>query len=54
MQAINSWQNDVRGFFGWNLRAADLDLDSPVWLPRLQLEDAVKAVKSTGLGADAG
>ena len=51
IQAIDSWQNDVRGFFGWNLQAADLDLDSPVWLPRLQLEDAVNAVKSTGLGA---
>ena len=51
IQAIDSWQNDVRGFFGWNLQAADLNLDSPVWLPRLQLEDAVKAVKSTGLGA---
>ena len=49
VRAIGSWQNDVRGFFGWNLRAADLDLDSPVWLPRLQLEDAIAAALSAGL-----
>ena len=49
VQALDSWQNDVRGFFGWNLQAADLDLDSPVWLPRLKLDDAVAASLSAGL-----
>lgn len=49
VRAVESWQNDVRGFFGWNLQAADLELDSPVWLPRLALEDAVQAALSTGM-----
>jgi len=49
VRAVDSWQNDVRGFFGWNLQAADLDLDSPVWLPRFPLEDAVPAALSVGM-----
>ncbi|MFN2323484.1 MAG: hypothetical protein ABR510_11065 [Trueperaceae bacterium] len=39
--AVDSWANTVRGFFGWNLQAADLDVDSAVWLPRMSLADAL-------------
>lgn len=51
VRVVESWQNDVRGFFGWNLQGTDLDVDSAVWLPRLSLEDAVAAAKSVGLSA---
>jgi len=40
VQAVDAWYNDVRSFFGWNLVGTDLDVDSAVWLPRMQLEDA--------------
>lgn len=39
VEAVDSWANTVRGFFGWNLQAADLDVDSDVWLPRMPLAD---------------
>ncbi len=41
--AVDSWANTVRGYFGWNLQAADLDVDSDVWLPRMSLSDAFAA-----------
>ena len=40
VQAVDAWYNDVRSFFGWNTLAEDLNVDSPVWLPRMSLEDA--------------
>jgi len=40
VQAVDSWTNDVRSFFGWNLVGTDLDIDSAVWLPRMNLDDA--------------
>lgn len=43
VQAVDSWSNDVRAFFGWNTIGTDLDVDSPVWLPRMSLEDAMNA-----------
>lgn len=42
VQAVDSWANDVRGFFGWNIIGGDLNVDSPVWLPRMSLDDAFK------------
>ncbi len=39
VQATEAWYNDVRAFFGWNTLADDLNVDSPVWLPRMQLDD---------------
>ena len=39
VEAVDAWYNDVRSFFGWNTIGTDLDVDSPVWLPRLALED---------------
>jgi len=41
VKVVDSWTNDVRGLFGWNLQGTDLDVDSAVWLPRLKLEDAM-------------
>jgi len=43
VKAVDSWANDVRGFFGWNLQGTDLKIDSAVWLPRMSLEDAMGA-----------
>ena len=43
VKVVDSWANDVRGLFGWNLQGTDLDVDSAVWLPRLSLEDAMAA-----------
>ena len=40
VEAVDSWTNDVRSFFGWNLVGTDLDVDSAVWLPRMSLDDA--------------
>jgi len=40
VQAVDSWTNDVRSFFGWNLVGTDLSVDSAVWLPRIGLDDA--------------
>lgn len=39
VQVVESWANDVRSFFGWNLIGTDLDVDSDVWLPRMSLTD---------------
>lgn len=39
VEAVDSWANTVRSFFGWNLQAADLNVDSDVWLPRMGLAD---------------
>ena len=39
VQVTEAWYNDVRAFFGWNTLAEDLNVDSPVWLPRLALDD---------------
>src|SRR5690606_3006477 len=41
VQAVDSWVNDVRSLFGLNLQAADLDVDSDVWLPRMSIADAL-------------
>jgi hypothetical protein len=38
--------NEVRSILGLNLRADDIKADSPVWLPRMTVEDAVKTVTS--------
>ena len=40
VRAVDTWANDVRAFFGWNLVGTDLSVDSDVWLPRMSLEDA--------------
>jgi len=40
IQAVDSWTNDARSSFGWNLVGTDLSVDSAVWLPRIDLEDA--------------
>ncbi len=42
VQAVDAWYNDVRSFFGWNTLAEDLNVDSPVWLPRMSLDDVFK------------
>ena len=44
IKATNSFSNALRGMLGLNLRAKDLNLDSDVWLPRMSVEDAMKAV----------
>ena len=44
VQVIDSWQNDMRAAFGLNLQGTDLNVDSDVWLPRLELEDAFNAI----------
>lgn len=41
VQVVDAWYNDVRSFFGWNLIGTDLNVDSPIWLPRLSLDDAL-------------
>ena len=41
VEAVNSWYNGVRSFFGWNLVGTDLDVDSGIWLPRIGIEDAL-------------
>jgi len=45
VKVVKSWANDVRSMFGWNLIGTDLDVDSPVWLPRLSLDDAMATAK---------
>ncbi len=39
--AVDSWYNDVRSAFGWNLIGTDLDADSGIWLPRISIDDAL-------------
>lgn len=41
VEVVESWANDVRSFFGWNLQGTDLMVDSDVWLPRLSVADAI-------------
>ncbi len=41
VKVINSWNNSVRSMFGLNLKGTDLNVDSPVWLPRMSLKDAL-------------
>ena len=41
VKVVESWANDVRGFFGWNLQGTDVDADSAFWLPRLSIDDAL-------------
>ncbi len=41
VEAVDSWYNDVRSFFGWNLVGTDLDVDTNIWLPRMSIEDAL-------------
>ncbi len=41
VQVVEGWANSVRSMFGWNLIGTDLNVDSPVWLPRLSLADAL-------------
>ncbi len=41
VQAVDSWQNDVRSIFGLNLVGNDLSVDSAVWLPRISIDDVL-------------
>ncbi len=45
VKVVEHWANDVRSMFGWNLIGTDLNVDSPVWLPRMSLEDAMATAK---------
>ncbi len=47
IQASKTRANELRGMLGMNLRAGKVAFpQSPVWLPRLSVEDAVKAGRS--------
>lgn len=50
IQAQKTKLNTLRSILGLNLQAADLDVDSPVWLPLLSLDDAIKAGHTKYLG----
>ncbi len=41
--AADSWANSVRSMLGWNLIGNDLDVDSAIWLPRMSIDDAMRA-----------
>lgn len=43
VEPLDNWQNDVRRMLGLNLQGGDLDIKVDVWLPRLSLDDALKA-----------
>ena len=45
VKVVKHWANDVRSLFGWNLIGTSIDADSPVWLPRMSLEDAMATAK---------
>ena len=45
VKVVKHWANDVRSMFGWNLIGTDIDADSPIWLPRMSLEDAMATAK---------
>ena len=45
VKVVKHWANDVRSLFGWNLTGTTIDADSPVWLPRMSLEDAMATAK---------
>jgi hypothetical protein len=49
----NTRINALRAMLGLNLQGTDLKADSDVWLPRLQLDDAMK-VAASPLASDAG
>ncbi len=38
---VDSWYNDVRSAFGWNVIGTDLEADSNIWLPRMSIDDAL-------------
>ncbi len=44
VQAVDSWSNDVRSIFGLNLQGTNISIDSDVWLPRLELDDAMNVI----------
>ena len=48
VQVVESWANDVRGFFNWNLQGTDLDADSAFWLPRLSIDEALAVATMYG------
>ncbi|NNE58951.1 MAG: right-handed parallel beta-helix repeat-containing protein [Hellea sp.] len=48
VQVVAGWNNDVRSMFGLNLIGTDLNVDSPVWLPRLSLDDALSTARFYG------
>jgi len=42
VQVVDAWYNQVRSMFSWmNLVGTDLSVDSPVWLPRMSIQDAL-------------
>ncbi|MFH1998730.1 MAG: hypothetical protein ABIK28_03570 [Planctomycetota bacterium] len=43
VQAQKTKLNGLRGILGLPLQADDLNVDSPVWLPLMQVDDALKA-----------
>lgn len=45
VKAVKGWQNDVRSMFGLNLKGTNLDIESPVWLPRMTLKEAISAAQ---------
>ena len=45
VKVVKHWANDVRSMFGWNLIGTDIDADSPVWLPRMSMEDVMATAK---------
>lgn len=44
VQAVDSWSNDVRSIFGLNLEGTSISIDSDVWLPRMELDDAMNVL----------
>jgi hypothetical protein len=54
VKAKNNDINAIRSMFGMNLQAEDLKIDSPVWLHRMKIEDALNVAKDyvvNGYGA---
>ena len=43
IKAQKTKANSLRGMLGIPLRAGDLKMDSPVWLPMMKVDDAIKA-----------
>lgn len=43
VEPLDNWQNDVRRMLGLPLQGGNLDVKADVWLPRLSLDDALKA-----------
>jgi len=44
VQAVDSWANDARSIFGLNLEGTNISIDSDVWLPRMELDDAMNVI----------